>query len=233
MASTQIIGGPMGKKQKTKETTVAEEKGGSHYVRMEATVIVAFIALVVGFFAGEMINLSRPKTPASIQTSARPAQTSLNQGPAIEQASRISALEAAVSSNPGDVEGWSELGNLYFDSNQFQQAIRAYEQALKLNPNDADVWTDLGVMYRRSGQPLKAIESFNKAKDIDSRHEASRLNKGIVLIYDLDDREGAIKAWEELLRLNPSAKLGNGQPVKELLDKLKGTLKNRKTLDRN
>jgi tetratricopeptide (TPR) repeat protein len=75
-------------------------------------------------------------------------------------------------------------------------------------------------MYRRNGQPLKAIESFDKAMAIVPNHEQSRFNKGIVLRYDLNDREGAIRAWEELLKINPGAIAPNGQPLSEAIKTL-------------
>ena len=65
------------------------------------------------------------------------------------------------------------------------------------------------------------MDAFKKAADIDPRHEQSRFNQGIVLMHDLDDRQGAIEAWEALLKVNPSAKTSNGQPVKQLVEGLK------------
>lgn len=81
---------------------------------------------------------------------------------------------------------------------KFEKAISAYTKSLELHPENPDVWTDLGVMYRRSDQPVEAIKAFDKAIGIDPKHEASHLNKGIVLMHDLYDREGAIQVWEAL-----------------------------------
>lgn len=72
-------------------------------------------------------------------------------------------------------------------------------------------------MYRRSGQPRKAIEKFEAATAANPQHEMSRLNKGIVLMHDIGDREGAIKAWEDLLEINPVAMASKDQSVDELV----------------
>lgn len=126
-------------------------------------------------------------------------------------ASQIERLENEVAANPDNVESWTQLGNFYFDSDQYEKAIDAYQKSLSLEPNNPDVWTDLGIMYRRTEQPLKALEAFDNAMSMDSRHEASRLNKGDVLMYDLADREGATRVWEDLLNVNPHAiALGGG-----------------------
>ena len=98
----------------------------------------------------------------------------------------------------------------------------AYNNALELNPGNPDVLTDLGVMYRRKGQPLEAIKAFDKAIKIDPRHEASRFNKGVVLLHDLNDSEGAIRAWEELVEVNPFARANGDELVLKLIEKIKG-----------
>ena len=136
-------------------------------------------------------------------------------------ADKISALEKETSLNPKNVGAWIQLGNSYFDTKQFEAAIKAYKKSLELDPNNPNVWTDLGVMYRRGGQPIKAIEAFDKAIESDPRHEISRLNKGIVLMHDLDDIQGAIRVWEELVKVNPSAKTSTGQLVKDVIERFK------------
>ena len=40
-------------------------------------------------------------------------------------------------------------------------------------------------------------------------------------MYDLEDINGAIAAWEELLKINPDAKAGNGDPIKDFIRHLK------------
>jgi tetratricopeptide (TPR) repeat protein len=76
-------------------------------------------------------------------------------------------------------------------------------------------------MYRRTGNSKEAIKAFDRAIELDPGHETSRFNKGIVLIKDMGDPEGALKAWEDLLRINPSAKAPNGQPVMKLVQRIK------------
>jgi len=198
-----------------------EKSQGKQSVKMETMIIVTLIALVLGFFAGELIDLSKSDRSAPVQTPPMPQQPAPAPTPTADHTERILALEQEVSANPGNAETWTELGNLYYDSNQFEQAIRAYKKSLELSPYDANVWTDLGVMYRRNKQPFEAVGAFNKAIDVDPRHEISRINKGIVLLHDLDDREGAFEAWEDLVKVNPAAKLGNGQLVSEMVEKMK------------
>ena len=76
-------------------------------------------------------------------------------------------------------------------------------------------------MYRRTDRSEKAIEAFDKAIAMDPNHEISRLNKGIVLLYDLSDPEGAIESWENLVRINPNFTASNGEPIQDFIDEVK------------
>ena len=125
------------------------------------------------------------------------------------------ALEDEVVRNPQNASAWVQLGNAYFDADQHQKAIAAYEKSLAIEPDNPNVWTDLGVMYRQDKQPEKAVAMFSKAMAMDPKHEVSRMNKGIVLLYDLHDEAGAVEAWEALLEINPLATFGDGQTVDE------------------
>jgi cytochrome c-type biogenesis protein CcmH/NrfG len=137
---------------------------------------------------------------------------------------KIKKLEQDVHADPANLTAWIDLGNIYFDTNQFSKSIHAYQKALAIDPNNADVWTDLGIMFRRSGQPKKAIEAFDQAIKIAPAHEISRFNKGIVLLHDLNNPQAAIEAWEGLLSVNPNATAPNGQSVKSLVEMFKERL---------
>ncbi|MFC1516569.1 tetratricopeptide repeat protein [Thermodesulfobacteriota bacterium] len=197
----------------------------SEYVKKDTMLMVAFIALVVGFFGGVVFSVFKHTSGVPMQTPAPVQQAVQSPESADEQRTRIASLELKTSLNPESAEAWIQLGNLYFDANSYPKAIDAYKKSLELNPNNANVMTDLGVMYRRNGQPREAVKAFDKAIEIDPRHETSRFNKGVVLMHDLNDFGGAITAWEGLVEVNPSALSPTGQPVKDLVEQLKASAK--------
>ena len=200
-------------------------KTDSKTVKKETMWMVASIALVVGFIGGAVFGVYKTGSIQPIQKSMISQPAEKDQGVSVESAAQIFELEKMTKENPDDVAAWTSLGNLYFDTGNHQKAITAYTRSLELNPNNANVMTDLGVMYRRSGQPNKAIESFDKAAKIDPKHETALFNKGIVLMHDLNDLDGAIQAWEELVKRNPSALSPTGQPVKDLVERMKESKK--------
>jgi len=197
--------------------TKQSKKADGQYVRKETFWLVTLLALSVGFFGGVMFGVFKTDT---VEMPGRPAPAP-TQAADPDKAGMIAALEKETRSNPGNLEAWVELGNSYFDSNQYEKAIGAYRKALEINPANANVWTDMGVMYRRNGNPQEAINAFDKAIEADPKHEVSRMNKGIVLLHDLKDTDGAIKAWEGLLEVNPVAMAPTGRSVDEMVQQMK------------
>ncbi|MCX5883168.1 MAG: tetratricopeptide repeat protein [Deltaproteobacteria bacterium] len=178
---------------------------------------VVALAFVAGILVGVLLTLYKTGgSPAMPPPSQMGQKTS-----AADHSDEIAGLEFKTSQNPGDIAAWIQLGNLCFDADLPEKAIVAYDKALALNPNNADVLTDQGVMYRKAGKYDKAVQCFDKAVAVNPKHEIARFNKGIVLMHDLNNPQGAIKAWEELLAVNPLAMAPNGQSIDEMLKKMK------------
>ena len=171
--------------------------------------IIAVAMFVLGFFSGICVAVYKTGTVST--TASKRTTTDM------DHAQRSEVLRQEVAQNPGNTSAWVQLGHTYFDMNNHVQAIDAYEKSLELNPNNADVLTDLGIMYRRNGQPREAIVKFDKAISVNPKHETARFNKGIVLMHDLGDRDGAIRTWEELLEINPIAMAGNNHSVDQMV----------------
>ena len=189
-----------------------KEKDG--VVKKETMLVVAFVALTVGFLGGVVYSAYK----------ADPVKDASTQGPSAvsnKQTSRISDLEKETALHPDNVEAWVQLGNLYFDADRAEKAIEAYNRSLSLAPDNPNVLTDLGVMYRRKGRPADAIKAFDRAIRANPRQEAAYFNKGVVYLHDLKDLEKAVKTWEELVQLNPMAKVQSGELVMELIENIK------------
>ncbi len=182
------------------------------------------ICLLVGFLGGIIYSSLHQAGP---NTAAHGRQNSVAQAPPVNsandsrQAAMILGLEKQAALHPEEAEIWVKLGNAYFDTKQAAKAIGAYTKYLSLQPGNAGVLTDLGVMYRRAGQPDKAIECFDKASAIDPLNIQARFNKGIVLMFDKNDKAAAIKEWEAVVKQNPGAMAAGGKTVAQLLEEVK------------
>ncbi len=194
-------------------------------VKKQTLLISVGIAFFAGFLVGVLLGIYKSGTGEPIQKSIMPQQPTKGQNLSVEKSVQIFELEKVTSENPKNVDAWIKLANLYFDTDNYEKAIAVYTKSLELKPDNAHVLTDLGIMYRRTGKPLKAIKAFDRAIRIDPDHQEARFNKGIVLMHDLNDVNGAILAWEELVKLNPAAMSPTGQPISNLVKKLKGSMK--------
>jgi len=188
--------------------------------KKEIVLLVGLGCLIIGFLSGIVFSIY--KTPASGGTATVATGQPQAQAAKLtaEQTQQLLQLELEVQKNPNNIEAWTNLGHLYFDSDQPDKAINAYTKSLALAPNNPDVLTDLGVMYRRAGNPQQSIASFDKAITVNATHETARFNKGIVLLYDLKDQPGAIATWQGLVSLNPMATAPNGQLISEILKEM-------------
>jgi tetratricopeptide (TPR) repeat protein len=115
----------------------------------------------------------------------------------------IENYKGILRKDPNNLQALIGIGNLYFDTNQDLLAIRNYRKALEMDPTNANVRTDMAICYRRSGNPVQAIEELKKAISTTPRHAQSRYNLGVILVQDMHDVEGGIKAWEALLENVP------------------------------
>lgn len=187
--------------------------------------IVVVISLFVGFIGGTVYSSFKLAADKQVQvqgnSTGNQAPSGEQQDNSMEYAAKILQVEQYLEEHPGDAEALAQLGNLFFDSNQVKNAIEAYKKSLAIEPDKIGVITDLGVMYRRNGQPEKAIEAFDKAISMDPSFETARFNKGIVLLHDLNDVSGGIKAWEEIVEQNPMAMAPNGESVDSLIQRMK------------
>ena len=192
-----------------------ENKQMSGYIKSQTAVVYVCLALAVGFIGGIALTIYKLDSRQSF------TQQQSQQNQQGNRDGMLAALEDEVQRNPANVGAWVQLGHMYFDRDQHAKAIQAYEKSLELSPDNPSVLTDLGIMYRRSGNPQKAVELFDRVIEIDPQQENARFNKGIVLLHDLKDKEGAIAAWEGLLEINPVAMAPNGQSVDQLIQQYK------------
>lgn len=198
------------------------ETKSNEYVKKQTLIGAVVFALVFGFISGTIYSSFKLASEKTVQN--KKAVIANNPAGGISSAelgSRILQLEQYLEKNPEDAEAWANLGNQFFDSDQFVNAIEAYKKSLAIEPNKIGVITDLGVMYRRNKQPQKAIEAFDQAISLDPSFETARFNKGVVLLHDLNDVPGGIQAWEEIVEINPMAIAPNGESVDSLVQRMK------------
>lgn len=85
-----------------------------------------------------------------------------------------------VKSNPGYIEPWLKLGNIYVRQTRLKAAIRCFEEAIKIDQEDGRAWYNLALV--RIGQATKTLETAEQVVPIDSKYQAyfMRLHKKLI-----------------------------------------------------
>lgn len=175
--------------------------------------------LIVGWIIGSQ-QVSRPV--AQPQAAEAPAPASGGQGQqqaAVLDEGRVQALHTIVNNDPKNAEARVQLGNVYFDGERYQDAIKWYEEALKIDPKNVDASTDLGVSYYYSNDPDRALKQFEYSLSLDPKHTKTLLNQGIVRAFGKQDLDGATASWQKVVDIAPQSQ--EGQAARRALDSMK------------
>ena len=168
--------------------------------------LLAAFCLVLGvalgyLFRGSASPAAQPAVAAAVQQdngSAKPGAEALA---AVAQAA-APYLEA-VKQNPNDYDSLVKLGNVFYDGQQFPEAVGYYERALVIHPENADVRTDMGTAYWYAGNADKAVAAMEISLKYRPGHPQTLFNLGWVRWQGKADPKGAIEAWQQLLKANP------------------------------
>ena len=78
------------------------------------------------------------------------------------------AYQQAVYRDGRNPTFWCSIGVLYFQINQFRDALDAYSRAIRINPYISEVWFDLGSLYEScNNQITDAIDAYARAYELD------------------------------------------------------------------
>ncbi len=94
----------------------------------------------------------------------------------IDEDAALEGYQQALRYTTDDPRPAFNLGNIYSERGQLQEAIAAYEQAIALDPTYSSSYHNLGLVYERLGQLDKAIELWEKTLDVDPNHVNAGFN---------------------------------------------------------
>ena len=174
--------------------------------------------LIAGWVIGAQQATTRVPAAAAAQSAAAPAGNGAGTRAAVLDETQAQALKSVAEREPSNPAPRSQLGNMYFDAERYDEAIKWYSEAVKLAPQDPNLSTDLGVSYYYTNQPDKALEQFAHSLQLDPTHTKTLLNIGIVKAFGKQDLPGASEAWQQVLKLAPNSP--EAQAAKRALDSL-------------
>lgn len=170
---------------------------------------IACICLLMGIAIGYLVRgAGQAAAPVQAETAAPAAGDGSQQQPTPEQMKQMADAKAAplltqLQSDANNPALLAEIGNVYYDTQNFREAIGYYSRSLAIK-EDPGVRTDMGTAYYGSGDSDTALAEFGKVLKASPNFENALFNTGIVKFQGKMDAQGAIAAWEQLLKVEPN-----------------------------
>ncbi len=152
--------------------------------------VVLLVGGLIGFAAGYFAAGGGRPAPA-------------HEAAASKGGDRIADLRRAVDRDPENPELLMDLGNAYYDREDWDRAIPLYEKARRKAPGNPNLLSDLGAAHRNRGEFELAVSYFQKAREHDPDHWPSLLNWVLVEAYDRKNAVAAQRAFDELKKRFP------------------------------
>ena len=112
-------------------------------------------------------------------------------------------LEKALETNKKSYELFYNLGMVYKNLNNYEEAIINFNKSIELNPNFSAPFTTLGIIYSELSNQKLALEHYMLALKIDPKNFIANYNLGnfYLKIGDLDNAE---KYFNFSININPN-----------------------------
>ncbi len=116
---------------------------------------------------------------------------------------RVGELSRSLERDPENPEILMDLGNAYYDREDWDHAIKMYEKARRKAPKNPNLLSDLGAAHRNRGEFDLAVAFFQKARENNPDHWQSLLNWLLVETYDRRDARAAQRLFDEVKQRYP------------------------------
>ncbi len=176
--------------------------------------ILAVICLLVGIAGGWFIRGSESPAAATtnIASTSAPAAAMGNPGtqmPSPAELQKMADTQAAplieqLKTDPTNAGLLQNVGNIYYDAQQYPTAIDYYQRVLKVQPANTGVRTDMATAYWYTGDADTAIAQFQKSLSYEPNKANTLFNLGIVEWQGKMDIDKAVATWQKLLDTNPN-----------------------------
>ena len=95
------------------------------------------------------------------------------------------------------------LGLLYLDEEEYQNAEKAFNLVLSLKPDHPEAWHNLAFVFSQKGMYRVSIDAYEETLRIEPSNIKARLNLA-VQYRKLDEMDMALEQYQLVLSINPS-----------------------------
>lgn len=121
----------------------------------------------------------------------------------------ITILEYALSLTKEKGSIYNLFGDIYFDDNNMNMAIKYYNMGLMEGYKDSKIYSRLAMAYWEKECVQDSIDCYKKAIECDMEYDVAHNNLGVIYLDSVNDIQKAKTCFEEAIRLNPSYMLAH------------------------
>lgn len=119
---------------------------------------------------------------------------------------------------PNNAVGWSNLGDIYYEAKQYQEAIICYQKTLELDNSIDEAKSNLALSYEKTGDLSKASDQFSGLVRQNPKNADYAHNYALFLIKNKKYSE-ASDVINNLIKANPDA--ASNKNIQSLINYLK------------
>jgi tetratricopeptide (TPR) repeat protein len=116
-------------------------------------------------------------------------------------------LRRALKIFPDYFAASQQLGLLYVEGEEYQEAVAPLVKAVEVNPKAASSYLGLGIASVKLGRPDLALDALERARKLDAKSYRVHFYLGLALT-DLNRLDEAVASLREAQRLGAPAKFG-------------------------
>ncbi len=99
----------------------------------------------------------------------------------------------------------------------FKEAVGYYDKALRVDPKNVAIRTEMASCMYYNGDIDGAISQLQQGLHYDPKDANSLFNLGMIKWQGKQDAQGALAAWQELLKSNPQLSADRKATVQKLI----------------
>lgn len=121
----------------------------------------------------------------------------------------VLAYQSAYLLTPKDIDIYVNLGSIFYEKNEYENALLVYRQALNLQPHNPKIHCNIAFLYWGIGNTEEAIKEYELAIKYDYTYDIAYNNLGVIYLDDLGRVQHAIELFTKAITYNPNYALAH------------------------
>jgi tetratricopeptide (TPR) repeat protein len=112
-------------------------------------------------------------------------------------------LKKALALDPNDSRFYINLGKVYAEKYEYEEALKYFKKAIALQP-DAEPYYEIGQINRIKRNYPEAIKWYKEAIIVNPLYAARTVPRILAIFDEEKNYDGALKVFNELVAINPT-----------------------------